>query len=517
MRLVWSYRWRVAWVMLAMLVTTTGLFFFLNYQIERQILTDQLRQRAKLVGKTVRMNMVTLLGDNEHRDFAGLLPNEKENIRQFIQHFSEGEDRLDLYGQNAGIHDLFFIGLDNRVAIDYPSRREGRLLPTDERIDETTFVFRQLNEVDTRLLTRGRDTLLLLTFPFYQQGRLLGFGRIEMSMNAEEALLAKIRFWDMISAGGLLLLGLILSLSLAKTVTKPIGELVQAARRIGEGRLQTRLNESRKDEIGVLMAAFNRMADGISRLEETQKRLKKLEIAGQLGALVAHEIKNPLNSIGLTIDHLRDRFAPLDPEARRKFIELSSNITNEVDRLNQIVEGFLRSAKPPTLSRRPTDVNDLIEETVTSITPQAEQQRVKIHLRFNRALPKLSVDYHQLRQALLNLMINALQAMPGGGELELSTALVDGVDGVDGTGGNAGGPSHIAIAVKDTGCGVAPEHLPHLFDPYYTTKQRGFGLGLSMVEQIVQHHEGRIEVASQPGNGSTFTLLLPVETDKRRA
>jgi len=316
--------------------------------------------------------------------------------------------------------------------------------------------------------------------------------------------------WDMITGGGALLLGLLLATALAKSVTKPIGELVEAARRIGEGKFQPRLNESRKDEIGVLMAAFNRMADGISRLEETQKRLKKLEIAGQLGALVAHEIKNPLNSIGLTIDHLRDRFAPADHEARQKFLVLASNIANEVDRLNQIVEGFLRSAKPPTFSRQPTDLNDLIDETITSIAPQAQQQEVKIHRQFDRTLPKLSVDYHQLRQALLNLMINALQAMPKGGELELSTSRVDGTGGAGETGD---APTFVAIAVKDTGCGISPEHLPHLFDPYFTTRQRGFGLGLSMVEQIVQQHEGRIDVASQPGNGSVFTLLLPVGTD----
>jgi signal transduction histidine kinase len=504
MRLIWSYRWRVAWVMLVMLVTTIGLFFFLNYQIERQILTDQIRQRAKLVGKTVRMNLFTLLADSERQDLASLPPGEKNEIRQFIQRFTEGEDRLDLYGQSAGIHDLYFIGLDNHVAIDYPMKREGRLLPKDEQIDETTFVFQQLNEIDTRTIRRGRNTYLLLTFPVFQQGRLLGFGRIEMSMNTELALLAKTKLWDTITAGVALLLGLLLATALAKSVTKPIGELVQAARRIGEGKFQPRLNESRKDEIGVLMAAFNSMADGISRLEETQQRLKKLEIAGQLGALVAHEIKNPLNSIGLTIDHLRDRFAPSDPEANRKFLALSGNITKEVDRLNQIVEGFLRSAKPPTLSRQPTDLNDLIDEAITSIAPQAQQQQVKIHRQFDRSLPKLSVDYHQLRQAVLNLMINALQAMPDGGELELSTSLVD---------GRGGASPFVAIAVKDTGCGISPEHLPHLFDPYFTTRQRGFGLGLSMVEQIVQQHEGRIDVASQPGNGSVFTLLFPVGTD----
>lgn len=335
MRLIWSYRWRVAWVMLLLLFTTTGLFFLLNYQIERQIITDQIRQRAQLVGKTVRLNLFHLMAGEDYIDLASVPEFEKAEIREYIRQFSEGEDRLDLYSRGEGIHDLFFVGLNNRVVIDNPGWREGRLLPPHERIDAAQIAFDQRREIDTRILSRGRDTFMLLTFPVFQGGRLLGFCRIEMSMNAERALLAKTKLWDMITAGGALLLGLLLATALAKSVTKPIGELVQAARRIGEGKFQPRLNESRKDEIGVLMTAFNRMADGISRLEETQKRLKKLEIAGQLGALVAHEIKNPLNSIGLTIDHLRDRFAPEDHEARRKFLVLASNISNEVDRLDR--------------------------------------------------------------------------------------------------------------------------------------------------------------------------------------
>jgi signal transduction histidine kinase len=508
MRMIWSYRWRVAWVMLLLLVTTTGLFFLFNYQIERQIVTDQIRQRAQLVGKTVRLNLFPLLVDTEYSNLDDLSDEEKGEIRSYIRHFSEGEDRLDLYSRGEGVHDLFFIDLHNRVVIDDPPENEGRLLSPAERVDPATIAFDQRHEIDSRILSRGRNTYMLLTFPVFQGGRLLGFGRIEMSMNAEQALLARIKRWDLITGSGALLLGLLLASTLAKSVTKPIGELVQAARRIGEGRFQPRLDETRKDEIGVLMTAFNRMADGISRLEETQQRIKKLEIAGQLAALVAHEIKNPLNSIGLTIAHLRDRFLPANPEASRRFTALTSNVTNEVDRLNQIVEGFLRSAKPPAFSRQPADINDLIDEAITSIAPQAQQQEVKIHRQFDRSLPKLSVDYHQLRQALLNLMINALQAMPDGGELEVSTSLVDGTEGA---------ARCVAIAVKDTGSGISPEHLPHLFDPYYTTKQRGFGLGLSMVEQIVQNHEGRIDVASQPGNGSVFTLLLPVETERRHA
>jgi signal transduction histidine kinase len=248
------------------------------------------------------------------------------------------------------------------------------------------------------------------------------------------------------------------------------------------------------------MATFNRMTEGIVKLEETQKRVEKLEIASQLAARVAHEIKNPLNSIGLIIGHIRDRFSPASHPDREKFLELSSNMQREVDRLNKIVEGFLRSAKPISLSRQPTDLNGLIDETLASISPEADQQKVVIHRQYGRNLPRLSVDYQQVRQALLNLLINALQAMPNGGELYLSTSMSN------------NGTEAVSVSVRDTGCGIPPENLPRLFGPYFTTKQRGFGLGLSIVERIVQEHCGKIEVHSRVGEGSIFTLLFPTQT-----
>ncbi len=505
MRLTWSYRWHLAWVMLLMLFATTGLSFILNYQIEKQILTDQIRQRARLVGKTIRLNLSHLLAGEHYPDLSSLPAEGKQEIREFIRHFSEEEATFDIYSENEGIHDLFFIDAGNRVIIDDPAQNEGRILPSQERIDPESVESMRQNGIDAQIQLRGKDTMLLMTFPVLQRGRLLGFGRIEMVMNSAVALLDKIKLWGMITAGGLFLIGVVLSTYLAKRVTQPIGELVDAAARIGRGDFGRRLDESRKDEIGVLMATFNRMADGIRKLEETQQRVKKLEIAGQLAALVAHEIKNPLNSIGLTIDHLKDRFAPADQHERDKFLALSQNITQEVDRLNQIVESFLRSAKPTPLSRQPTDLNDLADETLASLAPQAERQQVKIHRHFDRALPKLSVDYHQLRQALMNLLINALQAMPNGGELRLSTS----IDTHD--------RREVGIAIEDTGCGIPPEHLPRLFDPYFTTKPRGFGLGLSMVEQIVQNHGGRIDISSRIGNGSVFTILLPISTDEPHA
>jgi signal transduction histidine kinase len=309
----------------------------------------------------------------------------------------------------------------------------------------------------------------------------------------------------LITVWSVFLIGFFFATYFARSITRPLGDLVQAAVRIGQGDLTQRLDESQKDEIGLLKTAFNRMTDGILKLKETQKRVEKLEVASLLGARVALEIKNPLNTIGLIIDHFKDRFTPKEPHAAEKFLELSENMKQEVGRLNEIVEGFLRFAKPASMAHQPTNPNDLVDEAAVFITPEAAKQKVEIYRHLDKAVPKIWMDYHSIRQAILNLLINALQSMPEGGELHLSTLARN------------QGAEEVAISIRDTGCGIPKENFPKLFDPYFTTKARGFGLGLSIVERIVQEHGGKIQVASEPGKGATFTLIFPIKDGGRRA
>jgi signal transduction histidine kinase len=491
--------------MLLLMFTTTGAFFFINYQIEKKILIDQKLQRAVLMGKTLRINLSQLILKSSPRDFASIPEDQKEQIRQFIEHFDAEQRPIDKYSQNEWFHDLFFIDSSSKVIIDYPAQKEGRTLPPEERIDRDTLTKLEKNEIDTQIRRRGKEQMLFLTFPLFHKEQLLGFGRIEMSLDSVMEFLGQIKLWSLVTAWCLFLVGFLFASYFARTVTKPVEELVQAAVRIGQGDLTQRLDESKKDEIGLLKIAFNRMAEGILKLEEAQKRVEKLEVAGLLGARVAHEIKNPLNSIGLIIDHFKDRFIPKEKAAADKFLELSENMKLELERLNEIVEGFLRFAKPAVLSRQPTNPNDLIDGTVAVITPEADKQGVQIHRHFDSAVPKIWVDYHSMKQALLNLLINALQAMPEGGELHLFTSIGD------------HGAEEVVISVRDTGCGIPKENLPKLFDPYYTTKARGFGLGLSIVERIAQEHGGRIEVKSELGKGATFTLFFPVKVRGQHA
>src|SRR5262249_48153118 len=157
--------------------------------------------------------------------------------------------------------------------------------------------------------------------------------------------------------------------------------------------------------------------------EETQKRVERSEVASQLAARMAHEIKNPLNSIGLIVDYLRDHFRPELKGDQVKFGELSENIKTELARLNDIVERFLRFAKPAIASKRPVDVTRLVEEILAFILPEAERQGVQLRSHLGPAMPQVDGDYLQLRQALLNLFINALQAMPDGGNIEVNASV----------------------------------------------------------------------------------------------
>src|SRR5262249_25599010 len=173
----------------------------------------------------------------------------------------------------------------------------------------------------------------------------------------------------------------------------------------------------------------------------------------------------------------------------------SENIKTELARLNNIVEGFLGFAKPAVASKGPVDITRLVEEIIGFILPEAERQAVQLQAHLDQAIPNVEGDYSQLRQALLNLFINALQAMPDGGVIEVSASV--------------SAAKKIEIVVKDNGCGIAPENISRLFDPYFTTKIHGFGLGLAVVERIVQEHGGTVQVASQPGKGTSFTITLP--------
>jgi signal transduction histidine kinase len=230
-------------------------------------------------------------------------------------------------------------------------------------------------------------------------------------------------------------------------------------------------------------------ADQILEIEEQLRRADRLSTLGELSAGMAHEIRNPLGSIRGTAEILKDGVDPADP--RHEFAEI---LVREVDRLNRVLENFLRFARQAPPERGLLDLNAVVREVLDLTRRQAERGDVDVVLR-TAALPQLAGDAGQLRQAFLNLVLNAFQAMPAGGQLTVVTGHDD---------------AQAKVSITDTGPGIPVAEQERIFKTFVTTRPDGTGLGLSISQRIVAAHGGSIAVASTPGAGATFTITLPL-------
>jgi signal transduction histidine kinase len=285
-------------------------------------------------------------------------------------------------------------------------------------------------------------------------------------------------------------LGLLVTLWAVLTL-RPLRRLHEAVRKVAGGNYRERVEVSGGTEVADLAREFNVMAAALSEREQELVRSERLAAVGKMAAVITHEVRNPLSSIGLNAELLEDEVAPISKEA----VALCRAIGKEVDRLTAITEEYLRFARMPRPRLEREDANGLVAGVVAFQREDLASRGVTIDTHLAAALPALAGDEAQLRQALLNLFRNAADAMAGGGTLTVSTRATE--DG------------GVEIAVRDTGPGIAAEHLPHIFEPFFSTKEGGTGLGLALTQQIVAEHGGRIAVESAPGQGTTFRLALP--------
>jgi signal transduction histidine kinase/putative methionine-R-sulfoxide reductase with GAF domain len=233
----------------------------------------------------------------------------------------------------------------------------------------------------------------------------------------------------------------------------------------------------------------------LRKTESQLIRSEKLAALGQLAAGIAHEIRNPLTSINILIHSLRERL----PSENSQQEDLKV-IEEEIHRMNEIVDQFLRFAKPASPLLEKTDVLSIFEETLQLLRPQIEKQRIVVEKEF-QALPMIQMDPEQMKQAMLNLLLNAIQAMPEGGQLTMK-------------GQNSKDGQWIHLSIEDSGMGISPEDIDKLFDPFFSTKERGIGLGLSITHRIIDQHHGKIEVENAPEKGTIFTVWLPIHYER---
>ena len=283
--------------------------------------------------------------------------------------------------------------------------------------------------------------------------------------------------------------------------TRPIKSLSNAARRIAAGDFSYRVPEKkRQDEMGELMELFNEMTVKLARTRELEAQLYNAEkaiVVSRLASAIAHEIRNPLNYINLTLDHLRVTFPPDDPRKQEKFESLTTQLKAEVARINDRITEFLNYSRPPKLNPEPLDLEALARDALRIFEVQTSETGVKATVTAHGRVPAVIADPDSLHSALTNLIINGLQAMDGnGGALDIGLSSED-------QGRRA------RIDVTDTGRGIDADDISKVFEPYYSTKETGTGLGLAIVKKAVDDHQGTITVRSKVGEGTTFSLTLP--------
>jgi two-component system NtrC family sensor kinase len=295
---------------------------------------------------------------------------------------------------------------------------------------------------------------------------------------------------------------LLLLLLMTNVVLKPITQIIAMSRKVIGGDLSARVGIHPAGEMGDLCQAIDQMAHAV---EEREQQLKiatsrqigqsaKLASIGRLAAGIAHEINNPLTGV-LTFAHLL-RQKPTMDEQSKEDIDV---IVRETTRVREIVQGLLNFARESPPQKQSLDINEVLGQTMTLVQSQKEFHKIKVEEKFADGLPYILGDKNQLQQVFLNLSLNACEAMEKGGTLSITTSAKD---------------RNLIIAFHDTGCGIKEEYMERIFDPFFTTKPvgKGTGLGLSVSYGIIEQHGGSIEVESEEGKGSTFTITLPVES-----
>jgi signal transduction histidine kinase len=330
-----------------------------------------------------------------------------------------------------------------------------------------------------------------------EQGDLLGMLLVGNSRRALVAVESRIRSTALLVAGLAVVLAVVLSSWMAARVTRPVEQLAEAAREVAAGNWQTQLQVESGDELGEMADAFNRMTRELTEQRERLVQAERVAAWRELARRLAHELKNPLFPLQITVENLLKSREHGGEQFDEVFRESAGTLLAEIANLKAIIGRFSEFSKMPQPQLQPVDINELISKVLQVHQAQMRAEgrpAIASRLQLDGQLGKVAADPDLLRRALANLVLNAIDAMPGGGTLTLRTRASN---------------ENIRIEVSDTGSGLSKEECDRLFTPYYTTKEHGTGLGLAIVQSVVSDHRGRITVHSAPRQGTTFVIELP--------
>ncbi|MBI5408944.1 MAG: HAMP domain-containing protein [Nitrospirae bacterium] len=461
---------RLVVMMLFLSLSLISMLLFLYYQTEKVLYNEFERQTSEL-SKAIQIGL-------EEVTKGGLSEKRLENYLNKLN--------------TKGVKEIQVISTSDKIVASTNPQDVGKWIT---RSKKTLMVKADIGQPVT-----GEGQVYNVMIPVLSGDKHLGY--INLTLNTEDfSVFLHTSAMRRIFAALLIFgVGILLAIFLATRYTKPIDEVVNAAKQVASGNLDQELNTKRKDEIGELARSFNYMVEKLREERELMEKLRKAEHLagiGQVAQNIAHEIKNPLNFISLSIDHMKERYKPGDPDDVEKFESLVLNMKNEIQRLSRFAESFLNYGRPFELNIRRADIGRIIEDVLELVSAKAREGNISI-VKDCVILPELSVDPEFIKTCIYNIIINAFEAMPDGGVITIRTKKSE---------------SRFFLSVEDTGAGVPEEQLSKVFEPFFTTKSSGLGLGLPLTKRIIEEHGGKVTFERKEAGGSVFTVILPMEKE----
>lgn len=469
-----TLRTKLLLTMLSLLVLSITSLFFLHLASEQRLIS-QLREYTEDLSTALEVFQEQPVGEGDPQVVL--------------------KAYMDKLGQ-LGVKDVSITDSAEVQASSNPRNVGKRLVRTSKRKGPKEYVIKGV--LGEELGPPGSQTTSTLTFPIVLGDRRVGYLLITRYLDDFEALSREALVSRVLATLGVFALGILVSLYLSWTFSRPVQELTRAARLVAAGDLSVQVPSRGSDEIGSLARTFNEMVERLREHRQLEERLhfaERSSAMGRLASALAHEIRNPLNFINLSIDHVRERMAPDEGRRREDFERILSNVKAEISRLNRLVGDFLSFGKPMRLHPRACALDELVREVAAVVDHKAKDQGIAVVIETEGSLPALVADPELLKTCLLNLMINAVDAMPKGGLLTVAVRR---------------DADTLVTTVTDNGDGMSPEEIRSAFEPYFSTKEAGVGLGLALTRKIVGDHGGSVELESTPGRGTTARIRLPL-------
>jgi signal transduction histidine kinase len=457
-------------IMLSLLVLVLLTLFILN-QYAQTALVNEIQDSSHEISKAIQMSIEDLTSDAETSRLTDYLIKAREK----------------------GINEINIINAEGEIVDSSDPEKIGKKREL-KKLEKGIHAVRR--PVGGSMLSQKPYEVVV---PVIVGDEQLGYVQINMLLDNIRDIQRANFIQRLFATGMVFTVGIALTIFLARRYTTPIKNLVEYFKRISAGDLSVTIPVESSDEIGEMAAGFNNMVEKLREREALEKRLyeaEHLSRVGQLASGIAHEIRNPLNYISLAIDHLKAELLPCSGDKCSELEELAEKIKEEVRRANYMVVNFMNYGRPLKLRRTQVVYTELLDKVLPVLQDRLTEQHVVVDKQIPADLPPLWIDRELFRNCILNFITNASQAMPEGGTITLGARFAEG---------------QVKLTFCDQGSGISPDDLGKIFQPYFTTKDVGIGLGLAITERIIKEHGGGIDVESVVGSGTVFTVSLPLQ------